>query len=153
AGAALSRAIRAGVVERRRLRGDRADHRPPAGRAADGGPHVAQAHVLQPGQSDSRSRTAPDRSGGGAARRGRMVCRARHGARTRMSLGSLSASLTRKSRSNFYYAFLSLPRARREALYAVYAFCRTVDDVADLGGDPTAQRAGLARWRMDVARC
>ena len=70
-----------------------------------------------------------------------------------MSLGSLSASLTRKSRSNFYYAFLSLPRARREALYAVYAFCRTVDDVADLGGDPTAQRAGLARWRMDVARC
>jgi phytoene synthase len=70
-----------------------------------------------------------------------------------MSLGSLSASLTRKSRSNFYYAFLSLPRARREALYAVYAFCRTVDDVADLGGDPAAQRAGLARWRTDVARC
>jgi phytoene synthase len=70
-----------------------------------------------------------------------------------MSLGSLSASLTRKSRSNFYYAFLSLPKARREALYAVYAFCRTVDDVADLGGDPAAQRAGLARWRTDVARC
>ena len=70
-----------------------------------------------------------------------------------MSLGNLSASLTRKSRSNFYYAFLSLPRARREALYAVYAFCRTVDDVADLGHDPAAQRAGLARWRTDVARC
>ncbi len=70
-----------------------------------------------------------------------------------MSLGSLSASLTRKSRSNFYFAFLALPRARREALYAVYAFCRTVDDVADLGRDPAAQRAGLARWREDVARC
>lgn len=70
-----------------------------------------------------------------------------------MSLGSLSASLTRKSRSNFYFAFLALPRERREALYAVYAFCRTVDDVADLGGDPAAQRAGLARWREDVARC
>ncbi|HEU4369919.1 MAG TPA: presqualene diphosphate synthase HpnD [Methylomirabilota bacterium] len=70
-----------------------------------------------------------------------------------MSLGSLSATLTRRSRSNFYYAFLTLPRSRRDALYAVYAFCRTVDDVADLGRDPEAQRAELARWREDVARC
>ena len=70
-----------------------------------------------------------------------------------MSLGSLSATLTRRSRSNFYYAFLTLPRARRDALYAVYALCRTVDDVADLGRDPGAQRAELARWRADVARC
>jgi phytoene synthase len=70
-----------------------------------------------------------------------------------MSLGSLSASLTRRSRSNFYYAFLTLPRPRRDALYAVYAFCRTVDDVADLGRDPEAQRAQLAGWRQDVARC
>ena len=70
-----------------------------------------------------------------------------------MSLGSLSATLTRRSRSNFYYAFLTLPRARRDALYAVYAFCRTVDDVADLGRDPGARRAELVRWRADVARC
>jgi 15-cis-phytoene synthase len=70
-----------------------------------------------------------------------------------MSLGSLSATLTRRSRSNFYYAFLTLPRPRRDALYAVYAFCRTVDDVADLGGDPATQRAELGRWRQDVARC
>ena len=70
-----------------------------------------------------------------------------------MSLGSLSAKLTRRSRSNFYYAFLALPRARRDALYAVYAFCRTVDDVADLGRDPVTQRAQLADWRTDVARC
>jgi phytoene synthase len=70
-----------------------------------------------------------------------------------VSLRSLSARLTRRSRSNFYYAFLTLPRARRDALYAVYAFCRTVDDVADLGCDPAAQRAELGRWREDVARC
>jgi phytoene synthase len=70
-----------------------------------------------------------------------------------MSLGSLSATLTRRSRSNFYYAFLTLPRARREALYAVYAFCRTVDDIADHGTDRAAQRASLAGWRQDVARC
>jgi phytoene synthase len=69
----------------------------------------------------------------------------------------LTARLTRRSRSNFYYAFLTLPRRRREALYAVYAFCRTVDDIADLGGergaDPPAQRRELQRWREDVARC
>ena len=52
-----------------------------------------------------------------------------------------------QSRSNFYYAFLSLPRARRDALYAVYAFCRTVDDAADLGDD----RARPARGDRPVA--
>ena len=70
-----------------------------------------------------------------------------------MSLVGLSSRVTRKSRSNFYYAFLALPRARREALYAVYAFCRTVDDIADLGTDAAAQRAALAGWRRDIARC
>ena len=70
-----------------------------------------------------------------------------------MSLASLSSRITRKSRSNFFFAFLTLPRRRRDALYAVYAFCRTVDDIADLGTDPVAQRAGLARWRAEVARC
>ena len=65
------------------------------------------------------------------------------------------ASITRKSRSNFYYAFLALPRARREALYAVYAFCRTVDDIADVetAGGPGDQRRQLAEWREDVGRC
>ena len=74
-----------------------------------------------------------------------------------MSVADLAARLTRRSRSNFYYAFLTLPRPRREALYAVYAFCRTVDDIADLGvdgvADPAAQHAALAAWRKDVARC
>ena len=70
-------------------------------------------------------------------------------ARTHESRQPRARSLTRKSRSNFYYAFLSLPRARRDALYAVYAFCRTVDDVADLGHDRGRRpaRGALARWR------
>jgi phytoene synthase len=72
-------------------------------------------------------------------------------------IGDLAARLTRRSRSNFYYAFLALPRPRREALYAVYAFCRTVDDVADLGGERGAslseQRRELDRWRREVALC
>ena len=66
-----------------------------------------------------------------------------------------AASITRKSRSNFYYAFLALPRARREALYAVYAFCRTVDDIVDLHapGGAAEQRRRLADWRTDLALC
>jgi phytoene synthase len=66
-----------------------------------------------------------------------------------------AAAITRRSRSNFYYAFLALPRPRREALYAVYAFCRTVDDIADEAGaaGPDAQRRELADWRAEVARC
>jgi phytoene synthase len=74
-----------------------------------------------------------------------------------MSEASLVSRLTRRSRSNFYYAFLVLPRPRRHALYAVYAFCRTVDDIADLGSergrDPATLRAELARWRREIARC
>jgi phytoene synthase len=69
----------------------------------------------------------------------------------------LVARITRQSRSNFYYGFLALPRPRRDALYAVYAFCRTVDDIADVGqargGDPAALHRDLAVWRQEVARC
>src|SRR5437667_8876813 len=74
-----------------------------------------------------------------------------------MTGANLVARLTRRSRSNFYYAFLALPKRRRDALYAVYAFCRTVDDIADLGGeggtDRADQRRALERWRRDVALC
>ena len=41
------------------------------------------------------------------------------------------ASITRRSSSNFYYAFMLLPAERRQALYSVYAFCRFIDDIAD----------------------
>ena len=74
-----------------------------------------------------------------------------------MKPSGLVSQLTRRSRSNFYYAFLTLPRPRRDALYAVYAFCRTVDDIADLGQergvDVTTLRADLRRWREEIDRC
>jgi 15-cis-phytoene synthase len=60
--------------------------------------------------------------------------------------------LTRKSRSNFFYAFLCLPRPQREALYAVYAFCRIVDDAVDVGQDRAAKRKELERWRAEIAQ-
>jgi len=70
-----------------------------------------------------------------------------------MNATQFCSALTKKSRSNFYYAFLFLPRPQREAIYTVYAFCRIVDDVVDLGRDPEVQRKELAHWRREVGRC
>ncbi len=54
--------------------------------------------------------------------------------------------------SSFYSAMRILPKAEREAMYAVYAFCRAVDDIADDGEGPRAERlAALETWRADVA--
>lgn len=39
--------------------------------------------------------------------------------------------ITKKEAANFYYAFLTLPKNRRRAIYAVYAFCRYCDDAVD----------------------
>jgi squalene synthase HpnD len=51
--------------------------------------------------------------------------------------------------TSFYWAMRLLPRARREGMYAVYAFCREVDDIAD--DWPAAERAGgLAEWREEI---
>jgi phytoene synthase len=73
-----------------------------------------------------------------------------------MGVADLASRLTRRSGSNFYYAFLFLPRPRRAALYAVYAFCRTVDDIADVDGavpQATGRRQALERWREEIAAC
>lgn len=60
------------------------------------------------------------------------------------------AKLTQKSQSNFYYAFLFLPRERREALEAVYAYCRLVDDVVDEEATVEAKLAGIEKWRREL---
>ena len=56
------------------------------------------------------------------------------------------------SGSSFYYAFLFLPRPRRAAITAFYAFCREVDDVVDEVQDSGVARTKLAWWRTEVAR-
>ena len=55
------------------------------------------------------------------------------------------------SGSSFYYSFLFLPREKRRAITAFYAFCREVDDVADEAADAAVARAKLAWWRTEVA--
>lgn len=54
--------------------------------------------------------------------------------------------------SSFYAGMRILPPEQRSAMYAVYAFCRAVDDVADEGGTRSERQAELARWREDVDR-
>ncbi len=61
------------------------------------------------------------------------------------------AAVTKKSGSNFYYSFLFLPKPRRDAMYALYAFCKEVDSAVDEpppGSDPHHQ---LRRWREELA--
>ncbi len=56
------------------------------------------------------------------------------------------------SGSSFYYAFLFLPKPRRAAITAFYAFCREVDDVVDDAVDPGVAGSKLAWWRAEVAQ-
>ena len=56
------------------------------------------------------------------------------------------------SGSSFYYAFLFLPKQRRAAITAFYAFCREIDDVVDEVNDPGVAQAKLAWWQAEVAR-
>lgn len=56
------------------------------------------------------------------------------------------------SGSSFYYAFLFLPKERRAAITAFYAFCREVDDVVDEVTDPGVAATKLAWWKTEVHR-
>ncbi len=53
--------------------------------------------------------------------------------------------LTRRQAKNFYYAFLTLPKKKRRAIYAVYAFCREADDIADEAGEIKEKKTALRR--------
>jgi 15-cis-phytoene synthase len=60
--------------------------------------------------------------------------------------------------TNFYYSFLVLTPARRQAIVAVWDFCRAVDDAVDEAkveteADRAAAHARLDEWRREIARC
>lgn len=62
-----------------------------------------------------------------------------------------SRAITRKSASNLALAFFLLPKAKRDGMSALYAFCREVDDVADNESTPVQERRDtLAAWRQDI---
>lgn len=64
-----------------------------------------------------------------------------------------AALRSKVSGSSFYAGMRMLPPAEREAMYAVYAFCRAVDDIADdQAGDPAGRHQALENWRDAIDR-
>ena len=59
---------------------------------------------------------------------------------------SVCRGITRSAAKNFYYAFLVLPRHKREALCAVYSFMRRCDDITDDSSLPLQER----RLKLDA---
>lgn len=59
-------------------------------------------------------------------------------------------TLVKRSGTSFYWGMRLLPSQKREAMFAIYAFCREVDDIAD-GDDPAEQKlSDLDAWRTEV---
>jgi squalene synthase HpnD len=71
----------------------------------------------------------------------------------RASEGALRHAIRRRveaAGTSFYWAMRLLPRHRRNGMYAIYAFCREVDDIAD-GERPVGHKiAALAAWREEI---
>ena len=63
---------------------------------------------------------------------------------------SEAKEITKKSQSNLAYAFISLPKEKRQDISTFYAFCRQVDDAADDPDVPLPDRRhwlqGWRRW-------
>ena len=60
------------------------------------------------------------------------------------------ADITRRSGSSFASAFWMLPKPKRNALHAIYAFCRLADDIADDPAIADNRAALLTRWREEL---
>jgi len=69
-----------------------------------------------------------------------------------VTAAELVAATVARSGSSFYWAMKALPRERRAAMFAIYAFCRAVDDVADQPGERDRKCAALAEWRREIER-
>ncbi|MGC9328011.1 MAG: presqualene diphosphate synthase HpnD [Candidatus Hinthialibacter sp.] len=57
---------------------------------------------------------------------------------------------TRKSKTNFYYSFLFLPKTKREAIFTIYSFCRQTDDIVDNAKSPDTARREMDAWRCEL---
>ncbi|NBS98918.1 MAG: squalene synthase HpnD, partial [Betaproteobacteria bacterium] len=69
-----------------------------------------------------------------------------------MTPGEYCQDKAARSGSSFYYSFLFLAPPRRQAITALYAFCREVDDVVDEATDPTVAQTRLFWWRSELGR-
>jgi phytoene synthase len=62
----------------------------------------------------------------------------------------LCCQIARRTAKNFYYSFVVMPREKRRAMCAIYAFMRRSDDIADDATDPALALESLRRWRAEV---
>ncbi|MCL4523704.1 MAG: phytoene/squalene synthase family protein, partial [Acidobacteria bacterium] len=60
--------------------------------------------------------------------------------------------ITRAAARNFYFAIFLLPRHKRDALCALYAFMRHADDISDTPGEASAKLERMAAWRATLDR-
>ena len=67
-------------------------------------------------------------------------------------MNASATAITRNSNTSFYYSFTLLPRHKREAIHAVYAFCRYTDDIVDEVPDQQRSVVLLRRWRIELGR-
>lgn len=58
--------------------------------------------------------------------------------------------IVRRSGTSFYWGMRVLPPDKRAAMYAIYAFCREVDDIADEPAAPASKRERLQAWRLEL---
>ena len=58
--------------------------------------------------------------------------------------------IAQQTGKNFYYSFLVMPREKRAAMCAIYAFMRRSDDIADSTANPAVALEALRQWRAQV---
>ena len=65
-------------------------------------------------------------------------------------MSQATQAAARAAGSSFYNGMRILPRAQREAMFEIYAFCRAVDDIADDPGPREPRLSALQQWCADV---
>lgn len=72
-----------------------------------------------------------------------------------LSEAALSAhveAIVRRAGTSFFWAMRRLPEDKRNAMFAIYAFCREIDDIADEPGEIEEKKTALGLWRGEIER-
>ena len=58
--------------------------------------------------------------------------------------------IVKKSGTSFFWSMRFLPKAKREAMYTLYAFCRHIDDIVDGDSSVAEKQELLQAWREEM---
>ncbi|MCG8585689.1 MAG: squalene/phytoene synthase family protein, partial [Pirellulales bacterium] len=109
-------------------------------RVSEGGDHPWQHVVARPLTAHRSPRTVGDYPLSDTLRPTSLDASYRH-----------CAAMSRRSASNFWFAFYLLPREKRLAMCALYAFLRKTDDLGDSDEPVDVRRAAIDAWREQLA--